>query len=73
MEVSKKDSNGGDRSPIELRIVAWSILLNGLGVTPTDVLIRLEIEKTRFDKMMKEQVFRGTDGAIYKVLQETTV
>ena len=72
VEVSKKDSNGVDRSPIELRIVAWSILLNFLGVTPADVLIRQEIEKTRFDKMMKEQVFRGTDGAIYKVLQETT-
>jgi hypothetical protein len=71
VEVSKRDANGVDRSPIELRIVAWSILLNGLGVTPADVLIRLEIEKTRF-KMMKEQVFRGTDGAIYKVLQETT-
>jgi hypothetical protein len=72
VKVSKRDANGVDRSPIELRIVAWSILLNGLGVTPADVLIRLEIEKTRFDKMMKEQVFRGTDGAIYKVLQETT-
>ena len=72
MEVSKKDSNGGDRSPIELRIVAWNILLNGLGVTPADVLIRQEIEKTRFDKIMKEQVFQGTDGAIYKVIQEPT-
>jgi hypothetical protein len=72
VEVSKKDSNGIDRSPIELRIVAWSILLNGLGVTPADVLVRQEIGKTRFDKIMKEQVFRGTDGAIYKVIQEPT-
>jgi hypothetical protein len=55
-----------------LRIVAWSILLNGLGVTPADVLIRQEIEKTRFDEIMKEQVFRGTDGAIYKVIKEPT-
>ena len=72
VEVSKKDSNGVDRSSIELRIVAWSILFNGLGVTPADVLIRQEIGKTRFDKIMKEQVFRGTDGAIYKVIQEPT-
>ena len=70
VEVSAKDANGIDRSPVELRIIAWSILLNGLGVTPADVLIRQEIEKTRFDKIMKEQVFRGTDGAIYKVIQE---
>ena len=72
VEFSKKDSNGVDRSPIELRIVAWSILLNGLGVTPADVLIRQAIEKTRFEKIMKEQVFRSTDGAIYKVIQEPT-
>jgi hypothetical protein len=72
VEVSKKDSNGVDRSPIELRIVAWSILLNGLGVSPADVLRRQEIGKTRFDKIMKEQVFRCTDGAIYKVIQEPT-
>ena len=72
VEVSKKDANGVDRSPVELRIVAWSILLNGLGVTPADVLIRQEIEKTRFEKIMKEQIFRCTDGAIYKVIQETT-
>jgi hypothetical protein len=31
VEVSAKDANGIDRSPVELRIVAWSILLNGLG------------------------------------------
>ena len=72
VEVSAKDANGIDRSPVELRIVAWSILLSGLGVTPADVLIRQEIEKTRFDKIMKEQVFQGTDGAIYKVIQEPT-
>ena len=72
VEVSKKDANGVDRSPVELRIVAWSILLNGLGVTPADVLIRQEIEKARFEKIMKEQIFRCTDGAIYKVIQEPT-
>jgi len=72
VEVSAKDANGIDRSPVELRIVGWSILLNGLGVTPADVLIRQEIEKTRFDEIMKEQVFRGTDGAIYKVIKEPT-
>ena len=72
VEVSAKDANGIDRSPVELRIVAWSILLNGLGVSPADVLIRQEIEKNRFDKIMKRQVFRGTDGAIYKVIQEPT-
>jgi len=72
VEVAKKDADGLRRSPIELRIVAWSILLNGLGVTPADVLIRQEIEKTRFDEIMKEQVFRGTDGAIYKVIKEPT-
>ena len=72
VEVSAKDANGIDRSPVELRIVAWSILPNGLGVTPADVLIRQEIEKTRFDKIVKEQVFRGTEGAIYKVIQEPT-
>jgi hypothetical protein len=72
VEVSAKDANGTDRSPVELRMVAWSILLNGLGVNPADVLTREEIEKTRFDKIMKEQVFRCTDGAIYKVIQEAT-
>jgi hypothetical protein len=67
VEVSAKDANGVDRS-----MVARSMLLNGLGVNPADVLIREEIEKTRFDKIMKEQVFRCTDGAIYKVIQEAT-
>ncbi len=72
VEVSKKNAEGADRSPIELRIAASSILLNGLSVTLPDVRIEtprpLEIEKTCFEKMMKEQVFRGTDGAIYKVI-----
>ena len=58
VEVSAKDANGIDRSSVELRIVAWSILLNGLGVTPADVPIRQEIEKTRFDKRSKSSEAR---------------
>ena len=76
VEVSKKNADGVDRNLMELRIAASSILLDGLSVALADVPINsprpLEIEKERVDKMMKEQVFRGTDGAIYKVIQEPT-
>jgi hypothetical protein len=72
VEVPKKDADGVARTPIELRITASSILLNGLSVALAAVRINsprpVEIEKTRVDKMMKEQVFGGTDGAIYKVI-----
>jgi hypothetical protein len=69
-EVAKKDANGADRSPIESRIIAWSILITGLGINAADVQIRQEIEKGRFDKMVKEQVFQGPNGTIYRVIQE---
>jgi hypothetical protein len=59
-----------ERSPIVLRIAASSILLNGLSVAPADVLSPRKIKRTHFDKMMKEQVVRGTDGAIFKVIEE---
>ena len=72
VEVAKKDPDGLRRSPIELRITASGILLNGLSVAPAAVVTPVEIGKTRFDEVMKEQVFRGTDGAIYKVIQEPT-
>jgi hypothetical protein len=51
---------------------ASSILLNSLSVPLPGVLMPREISKTRFDEMMKEQVFRGEDGAIYKVIAEIT-
>ena len=75
VEVSKKNANGVDRSLIELRIAASTLLLNGLSETLADGRITppgpSEIEKIRFDKMTKEQVFRGTDGSIYRVIEET--
>jgi hypothetical protein len=54
-----------------LRITASAILLNSLSVASAGVVTPVEIGKTRFDEMMKEQIFRGTDGAIYKVIQES--
>ena len=71
VEVAKKDADGLRRSPIELRITASAILLNSLSVAPAGVVTPVEIGKTSFDEMMKEQIFRGTDGAIYKVIQES--
>jgi hypothetical protein len=72
VEVSKKNGDGVARNPIELRITASSILLNGLSAALAAVPINsprpVEIEKTRVDKMIKEQVFGDTDGAIYKVI-----
>ena len=74
MEVSKKNANGVDRSLVELRITASSILLNGLSEALAGVRINSpgpsKIEKTRFDKMTKEEVFRGADGAIYREIEE---
>jgi hypothetical protein len=59
VEVSKKNADGVDRSLIELRIAATSILLNGLSEALAGVWINSpgpsEIEKTSFDKMTKEQ------------------
>jgi hypothetical protein len=72
VEVSKKDGNGAVRSPEKLRIAASSILLNSLSVGPACVLTPVEIEKSRFGEVAKEEIFRGTDGAIYKVTQKTT-
>jgi hypothetical protein len=75
VEVSKKNADGVNRSLIELRIAASSILLHGLSETLADVRINppgpSEIEKARFDKMTKEQIFRGTDGSIYRVIKDT--
>jgi hypothetical protein len=71
VEVSKKDASGA-RSPDQLRIAAASVLINGLSVPLDGVLTPVEIEKTRFNEMAKEEIFRGTDGAIYAVIQETT-
>jgi hypothetical protein len=72
VEVPKKDAGGGARSPDQLRIAASSVLINGLSVPLDDVLTPVEIEKTRFNEMAKEEIFRGTAGAIYVVIQETT-
>ena len=72
VQVSKKDANGAVRSPEKLRIAASSILLNSLSVGPDCVLTPVEIEKSRFREVAKKEIFRGTDGAIYKVTQETT-
>ena len=71
VEVSKKDVDVSARSPEKLRIVASSILLNSLSVAPEGVLTPVEIEKTRFDEKAKEEIFRSTNGAIYRVIQET--
>jgi hypothetical protein len=71
VEVAQKDAKGVRRSPIELRIAAASVLLNGLSVAP-EVLTPVEIGKSLFDEVTKEQIFRDTDGAIYNVIQETS-
>ena len=72
VEVSKKDANGGVRSPEQLRIAASSVLLNGLSAPPDGVLAPVQIEKTGFDEVAKEEIFRDTNGAIYEVTPETT-
>jgi hypothetical protein len=75
VEVSKKNADGVERNLIELRIAASSLLLNGLSEVHADVRINSpgpsEIEKTRFDGMTKEEVFRCTDGAIYRVIEKS--
>jgi hypothetical protein len=67
LSSSKKNADGVDRSLIESRIAASSILLNGLSEALADVRINppgpSEIEKTRSDKMTKEQVFRGSSSS----------
>jgi hypothetical protein len=72
VEVAQKDAKGVRRSPIELRIAAASVLLNGLSVAPEGVLTPVEIGKSLFDEATKEQIFLDTDGAIYNVIQETS-
>ena len=71
VEVSKKDASGS-RNPDQLRIAAASVLINGLSVPLDGVLTPVEIEKTRFNEMAKAEISRGTDGALYAVIQETT-
>jgi hypothetical protein len=72
VEVSKKDANGGGRSPDELRLAASIVLISGLSVPLDGVLTPVKIEKFRFDEVVKEEIFQATDGAIYKVTQEPT-
>ena len=72
VEVSKKGENGGGRSPEQLRIAASSVLINGLSIPPDGVLAPVQIQKTRFDEVAKEEILRSSDGAIYKVTQKTT-
>jgi hypothetical protein len=73
VEVARKDAKGVRRTSIELRIAAASVLLNGLSVAPDGVLTPMEIEKSHFDEVTKEEIFRDSDGAIYEVIQETIV
>jgi hypothetical protein len=76
VEVSKKNADGGERNLIESRISASSILLTLLNDLSEAGDVRIsspgpsEIEKARFDKMTKEEVFRSTNGAIYRVIEE---
>jgi hypothetical protein len=55
-----------------LRIAASSVLFNGLSDPPDGVLAPVQIEKTRLDEVPKDELYRGAEGAIYKVTSETT-
>jgi hypothetical protein len=70
VEVSEKDADGVVRNPAQLRIFASTVLING--VAPEGVLTPVKIEKVRFHEMAKAEVFRGPNGAIYSVMEETT-
>jgi hypothetical protein len=55
-----------------LRIAASSVVINGLSIPPDGVLAPVQIQKTRFDEVAKEEILRSSEGAIYKVTQKTT-
>jgi hypothetical protein len=74
VEVSKKDGDGLDRNPLELRAAAYSMLHNGLSESLASALENAprppEIEKTSFDALAKAKVYSTLDGTIYKITQQ---
>ena len=72
VEVCRKDCDGGDRDPLELRRVAISLLRMRIGEERAKVVeslaIRTEIEQERFDEIRKSQIYSTQDGAVYKLI-----
>jgi hypothetical protein len=74
VEVSKKDCDGRERDLPELRRVAGSILRNGFEYERAQVVAnsasQVEIEQSRFDKIVKAEVYAIRDGTVYRVIRE---
>jgi hypothetical protein len=72
VEVCRKDCEGGDRDPLELRRVAISLLQMRIGEERAKVVeslaTRTEIDHQRFGEIRKSQVYSTRDGAVYEVL-----
>jgi hypothetical protein len=73
VEVSKKDCDGGDRDPAELRRVARSLLHMSLGEEKTEVVAsspeQTEVEQGHFDRITKAQIYSTLDGSVYRVVR----
>jgi hypothetical protein len=73
VEVSKKDCDGGDRDPAELRRVARSLLHWSLGEEKTKVVAgsaeQKEVEQGHFDGITKAEIYSTFDGSVYRVVR----
>lgn len=73
VEVSKKDCDGGDRDPAELKRVARSLLHMSLGEEKTEVIAnspeQLEVNQEHFDGITKAQIYSTFDGSVYRVVR----
>lgn len=76
VEASKRDIDGEQRGPEELRGTSRTILHNGLSEGFAEVLMNSqaprEIEQARFDKMVTTEVYSTWDGTIYQVVRDAT-
>jgi hypothetical protein len=77
VEVSKKDCDGGERDPAELKRVARSLLHMCLGEEKTEVVAsspeQTQVEQRHFDEITKAEIYSTFDGSVYRVIRGLNV
>jgi hypothetical protein len=73
LQIPKITKEGAHRSDAELLKVAKDLLHHGLRESISEVLINFrtarELERERFDKMVKRIVYSSPEGTIYEVIE----
>jgi len=74
LEIPKITASGVHRSSADLLRVAKDLLHRGLHESVSEVLINFrtpgEIERDKFDKLVKRIIYSCADGKIYEVVQD---